>query len=193
MLPEHSRGIEIIRIPPEMPQKPSGIIHSHWIHDISKSKTVFFSLKKNRFRNIIWAEIRSWIAIWPDSIIIRSIRSLGIILFSDGDIFVAIQSYELLLHTHSAHMLKRSFLGPKSEKHISERDSAYLKNKLRFWTPICKLCEPKIRSQTESLELQASSCFVASVPILAKTRVPTPPSNTPSLFRGGGGSQIHDL
>ena len=41
MLPEHSRGIEIIRIPPEMPQKPSGIIHLHWIHDIiSKSKTV---------------------------------------------------------------------------------------------------------------------------------------------------------
>ena len=43
MLPEHSRGIEIIRIPPEMPQKPSGIIHLHWIHDISKSKTTFVS------------------------------------------------------------------------------------------------------------------------------------------------------
>ena len=37
------------------------------------------------------------------------------------DIFKTIRSYELQLHMHSARMLKRSFLGPKSEKYIAGR------------------------------------------------------------------------
>ena len=52
--------------------------------------------------------------------------------FLKFDIFKAIGNYELMLHTHSVPVLKRSFLDPKSGKYITGRDSVHPKNKQRL-------------------------------------------------------------
>ena len=81
---------------------------------------------------------------------------------------------------------KLSFLGPKSEKHISERDWASSRTNYDLDLRSANFHEPKITSQTESSELQASPALLLHQPILAKTRVPTPPAIHPLVFGEGG-------
>ena len=63
-----------------------------------------------------------WLRIWSS---ITYVDIICKIWFTRGDafcifdIFKAIRSYELPLHTHSVRMLKRSFLVPKSKKYAS--------------------------------------------------------------------------